>query len=157
MASNTSWINSLSKILETVVKTAGGVIQSYATVIIAQAQRGFFDTQKAMVNAEIDVVQNSLKEQQNVKEINARITSINGKISNGLNITADDYYFMVNNGYTLAGYTIDDNGNVIKYDTNGNVTSTDNRQLAGLSTTGYITLGGLIIGGWLLIKKIFGR
>ena len=154
MASNTSWIDKFSKILESVVKTASAVVSSYATVIVAQAQRGFFDSEKAMVNAQIDVIESSLEEQQNVKEINARITTINGKINNGLNITADDYYFMVNNGYTLAGYTIDDDGNVVKYDTSGNITETSDSEVVGLSTTGYITLGLLILGGILVVKKL---
>lgn len=146
-------VNTVSKICELVVGLATAITTGYSQVTIAQAERGYWDSATSLNNTQIDLAINSLEEQEKAKELNKKITSINGKIKNGLALTEDEYMFMINNGYVLNEYKLNDNGTATKV-INDSSDISNSLKLTGLSTKGYIALGGIILFGIILIKRI---
>lgn len=147
-----SWTDTVSKIGEMVVGLGSAIATGYSNVVIGQATAGYFDSMTNMNLASIDNAISSVNEQKKAQELAKQITSINGKMKNGLTLTEEEYMFMVNNGYMMSDYKLNDNGTATRI--NNNEISSD-LKFAGLSTKGYITLGITVLLGVWLIRKIF--
>lgn len=145
------WTDTLSKIGEVVVGLTSAITMGYSSVVVAQAERGYFDSITSMNNLQIDNAINSANEQKKVQELNKQLTAINGKIRNGIQLTEDEYNFMVSNGFIMNEYKLNNDGTATKIE---NENSND-LKLTGLSAKGYITLGAIILGTIFLIKKVF--
>lgn len=151
-----NWVDSFSKIGEVVVGLGSAIATGYSNVVIGQATAGYFDSMTNMNLASIDNAISSVNEQKKAKELAKQITSINGKMKNGLTLTEEEYMFMVNNGYMMSDYKLNNDGTATRINSNeiSNEISND-LKFAGLSTKGYITLGVTVLLGVWLIKKIF--
>lgn len=147
-----AWTDTVSKIGEIVVGLGTAFATGYSNVVIGQATAGYFDSMTNMNLATIDNAITSKQEQLKAQELAKQITSISGKMKNGLTLTEDEYMFMVNNGYMMNDYKLNNDGTATRI--NSNEISND-LKFAGLSTKGYITLGATVLIGVWLIKKIF--
>lgn len=147
-----AWTDTVSKIGEIVVGLGTAFATGYSNVVIGQATAGYFDSMTNMNLATIDNAITSKQEQLKAQELAKQITSISGKMKNGLTLTEDEYMFMVNNGYMMNDYKLNNDGTATRI--NDNEISND-LKFAGLSTKGYITLGVTVLIGVWLIKKIF--
>lgn len=147
-----SWTDTVSKIGEIVTGLGTAFATGYSNVVIGQATAGYFDSMTNMNLATIDNAITSKQEQIKAQELAKQITSISGKMKNGLTLTEDEYMFMVNNGYMMNDYKLNNDGTATRI--NDNEISND-LKFAGLSTKGYITLGAIVLLGVWLIKKIF--
>lgn len=147
-----AWTDTATKIAEIIVGVGSAVATGVSQVQIGQATAGYFDSMTKMNLANIDNAITSKQEQLKAQELAKQITSISGKMKNGLTLTEEEYMFMVNNGYMMSDYKLNDNGTATRI--NSNEISND-LKFAGLSTKGYITLGVTVLLGVWLIRKIF--
>lgn len=148
-----SWTDTVSKIGEMVVGLGSAIATGYSNVVIGQATAGYFDSMTNMNLASIDNAISSINEQKKAQELAKQITSISGKMKNGLTLTEEEYMFMVNNGYMMSDYKLNDNGTATKIK-DDDITYSNELKLAGLSTKGYITLGAIILVGFIIVKRI---
>lgn len=147
-----SWTDTVSKIGEMVVGLGSAIATGYSNVVIGQATAGYFDSMTNMNLASIDNAISSVNEQKKAQELAKQITSINGKMKNGLTLTEEEYMFMVNNGYMMSDYKLNDNGTATKI--TDDITYSTDLKLTGLSTKGYLTLGAVILAGIIIFKRI---
>lgn len=147
-----AWTDTVSKIGEVVVGLGTAFATGYSNVVIGQATAGYFDSMTNMNLATIDNAITSKQEQLKAQELAKQITSISGKTKNGLTLTEDEYMFMVNNGYMMNDYKLNNDGTATRINSNENI---NDLKFAGLSTKGYITLGVTVLLGVWLIKKVF--
>lgn len=145
-----SWLDTISKIGNTVVGLGTAIVTGVSTVKLGQAQAGYFDSLSKMNLMQIDNAINAINEQKDIKELNKQITAINGKIQNGLSLTEDEYNFMISNGYLLTEYKLNDNGYATKIESN----DINDLKLTGLSTKGYITLAVAVLIGIIIVRRI---
>ena len=146
------WTDTVSKIGEMVVGFGSAIATGYSNVVIGQATAGYFDSMTNMNLATIDNAITSVNEQKKAQELAKQITSINGKMKNGLTLTEEEYMFMVNNGYMMSDYKLNDNGIATKV--TDDITYSTDLKLTGLSTKGYLTLGAVILAGIIIFKRI---
>lgn len=147
-----SWTDTVSKIGEMVVGFGSAIATGYSNVVIGQATAGYFDSMTNMNLATIDNAITSVNEQKKAQELAKQITAINGKMKNGLTLTEEEYMFMVNNGYMMSDYKLNDNGTATKI--TDDITYSTDLKLTGLSTKGYLTLGAVILAGIIIFKRI---
>lgn len=145
-----AWTDTVSKIGEIITDLGTAISMGYSNVVIGQATAGYFDSMTSMNLASIDNAINSINEQEKAKELAKQITTINGKMKNGLTLTEEEYIFMVNNGYLMSEYKLNDDGTATRIEDNKN-----DLKFTGLSAKGYLTLGGFVLLGLWLFKKIF--
>lgn len=146
-----SWIDKVSKIGETIVGLGSAIATGYSNVVIGQATAGYFDSMTNMNLATIDNAITSVNEQKKAQKLAKQITAINGKMKNGLTLTEEEYMFMVNNGYMMSDYKLNDNGTATKI--TDDITYSTDLKLTGLSTKGYLTLGAVILAGIIIFKR----
>lgn len=147
-----SWSDKVSKIGEIIVGLGSAIATGYSNVVIGQATAGYFDSMTNMNLATIDNAITSVNEQKKAQELAKQITAINGKMKNGLTLTEEEYMFMVNNGYMMSDYKLNDNGTATKI--TDDITYSTDLKLTGLSTKGYLTLGAVILAGIIIFKRI---
>lgn len=147
-----SWTDTVSKIGEMIVGFGSAIATGYSNVVIGQATAGYFDSMTNMNLATIDNAITSVNEQKKAQELAKKITAINGKMKNGLTLTEEEYMFMVNNGYMMSDYKLNDNGTATKI--TDDITYSTDLKLTGLSTKGYLTLGAIILAGIIIFKRI---
>ncbi len=146
------WTDTVSKIGEMIVGFGSAIATGYSNVVIGQATAGYFDSMTNMNLATIDNAITSVNEQKKAQELAKQITAINGKMKNGLTLTEEEYMFMVNNGYMMSDYKLNDNGTATKI--TDDITYSTDLKLTGLSTKGYLTLGAVILAGIIIFKRI---
>ena len=146
-----NWVDTVSKIGEIAVGLGSAIATGYSTVVVSQAQSGYFDSLSQMNLLQIDNAINTINEQKDIKELNKQITAINGKIKNGLVLTKDEYNFMISNGYILSEYQLNDNGYATRIE---NTDGATDLKLTGLSLKGYLVLALAVIVGIKIVRRI---
>lgn len=144
-------VDTITKIGNVVAGLGSAIVTGIATIQVAQAQSGYFDSLSKMNLLEIDTAINSINEQKDIKELNKQLTSISGKIKNGMSLTKDEYYFMINNGYILDDYILNEDGYATKVE---NSIDSNDLKLTGLSAKGYMTLAIALLVGIIAVRRI---
>lgn len=144
-------VDTITKIGNVVAGLGSAIVTGIATIQVAQAQSGYFDSLSKMNLLEIDTAINSINEQKDIKELNKQLTSISGKIKNGMSLTKDEYYFMINNGYILDDYILNEDGYATKVE---NSIDSNELKLTGLSAKGYMTLAVALLVGIIVVRRI---
>lgn len=144
-------VDTITKIGNVVAGLGSAIVTGIATIQVAQAQSGYFDSLSKMNLLEIDTAINSINEQKDIKELNKQLTSISGKIKNGMSLTKEEYYFMINNGYILDDYILNEDGYATKVE---NSIDSNELKLTGLSAKGYMALAIALLVGIIAVRRI---
>lgn len=147
-----NWVDTVSKIGEIAVGLGSAIATGYSTVVVSQAQSGYFDSLSQMNLLQIDNAINTINERKDIKELNKQITAINGKIKNGLALTKDEYNFMVSNGYILSEYKLNEDGYATRIENTDSYSN--DLKLTGLSLKGYLVLAIAVLVGIKIVRRI---